>query len=423
MDIRQMKISELAPYERNARTHSTAQITSIARSIKQFGFNNPILIDGKRGIIAGHGRLMAARELGLTEVPVIELTHLSEAQKRAYIIADNQLALQAGWDSDILRDEITALLAEDFDTSLLGFDEKELTAIMAIDDDGKDEPEPDLPPIHPQTRKGDVWIMGHHRLICGDCTDPDTIKVAMDGRAADCVFTSPPYGVGIDYGSTYEDSLDALRESLPKIAATMYGLLVDGGYAVINFGDIVSKSSATGAGDDVCEYPMALEYWPAFRGAGFNLWTRRIWVKPGATSNHCISSNRAMANWEHVWTWIKPGKPIINHQLTDPYPSQAGWFDSLHDHATGVDKDTHGAVMPVPVALRCVVMHSRINSVVVEPFCGSGTTILACERARRRCVAFEINPAYVDVAVARWIRSTGNEVTRESDGAEFKFDF
>ena len=198
MKIEQRKVDSLIPYVNNSRKHSDEQVAQIAASIKEFGWTNPILVDGESGIIAGHGRLMAARKLGMVEIPVIELAHLSEPQRKALIIADNKLALNASWDDELLSLELKDLAANDYDLGLLGFGEEELDALLnptKLTDGLTDEDEVPEPPPEPITKLGDVWILGNHRLMCGDSTSIDAVDTLMGGQKADMVFTDPPYGM------------------------------------------------------------------------------------------------------------------------------------------------------------------------------------------------------------------------------------
>ena len=196
---KRVPVSELTPYARNARTHSPAQVAQIAASIREFGWTNPILVDGERGVIAGHGRLLAARQLGMTKVPTLELSHLTPAQRRAYALADNRLALSAGWDEDLLRVELAELGAEGFDLALTGFDEVEIASFLAEPSSGLTDPDAvPSPPEVPVSRLGDVWILGRHRLVCGDCTDAAVVEAVLAGVRPHLMVTDPPYGVAYD---------------------------------------------------------------------------------------------------------------------------------------------------------------------------------------------------------------------------------
>jgi len=244
-------------------------------------------------------------------------------------------------------------------------------------------------------------------LIVGDCTDAAVVERVMGGEKAACVFTSPPYAVGVDYGETYQDTIDNLRAMLPKIAALWLDVVTDGGFAVVNFGDIASGRDIAKV-DEPCEYPMALEYWPVFRGAGWLLWSRRVWCKPTPRvhSPWCIQSNRAATDWEHIWTWRKSGTPIIK-RVDGEFSSVNGWYQSSRLHGVDEGKETHGAGMALGIADWTLTVHSTSGSVVHEPFSGSGTTLIACERLGRRCRACEIEPSYVGVALERWATMTG----------------
>jgi DNA modification methylase len=416
VQIETRTIASLRLYPGNARTHSEEQVAQIAASITEFGFTNPVLIAEDGEIIAGHGRVMAAQSLGLTEVPTIALGHLTADQRRAYMIADNKLALNAGWDEELLRAELEALEAANFDLGVTGFSDEELRVLMAV----PNERDPDeTPPVEAEavSRIGDVWLLGEHRLMCGDSTGADDVARLLDGKRADCVFTSPPYGVGVDYGATYSDTLDNLRGMLPKMAALWIDAVQPGGFAVVNFGDIVAGAVA---GAEPCEYPMALEYWGPFRDAGWRLWSRRVWCKPNARTHSpwAIQSNRAASDWEHVWTWKAPGRAVLG-RVNGEHQSANGWFDTTSEHGVDLGKDTHGAGMAVALPVRMLAIHVRAGHGVLEPFSGTGTTITAAEMTGRRCYAMEISPQYVDVSVRRWEQFTGREATLEADGRTF----
>lgn len=407
-------VAKLIPYARNARTHSDAQVAQIAASIKEWGWTTPVLIDEQGGIIAGHGRVLAAQKLGIKEVPAMVATGWTEAQKRAYCLADNKLALNAGWDTELLKVELQELDGLDFDLPLIGFDDTELAKLLQNDEDQERAEKTPEPPVNPVTIEGDVWLLGKHRLICGDTTRSDVLD-RVGAKSIDCVFTSPPYAVGIDYG-IYKDTLENLRSMLPVLASEWMARVVSGGFAITNFGDIVAAQEIVGS-KEPCEYPMAMEYWPAFRGAGWNLWTRRIWKKPHARvhSPWAIQSSRAAADWEHVWVWKKSGKELTGRGNVSAF----GVWDSEGGHGVDVGKQTHGAGMPVAIATKALETYSRPGNIVFEPFSGTGTTMMAAELTGRHCLGTELNPQYVDVSVERWCNFTGLDAIHEASGETF----
>lgn len=259
---------------------------------------------------------------------------------------------------------------------------------------------------------GDLWQLGRHRLMVADCNDAANVSALLEGEMVDCVFTSPPYAVGVDYGDTYEDTIANLRDMLPRLSRLWLSVVVAGGFAVVNFGDIAPARNIANTVEP-CEYPMAIEYWPVFRADGWLLWSRRIWCKPNARVNSmwCIQSNRGAADWEHVWTWRKTGAAIVK-RVDGEMNSARGWFDSSRSEALDIGKDTHGAGMPLIVAARMLTIHSRDGAAVLDPFCGTGTTLIAAERLKRRCYAIEISPHYCDIILARWEQATGQKAVR-----------
>ena len=421
--IEQWPLARLRPYERNARTHSPEQVAQIAASIQEFGFTNPILVGEDDGIIAGHGRLAAAMDLGLTEVPVIVLGHLTAEQRRAYVLADNQLALNAGWDMELLATELQELQLAEFDLSLLGWSDEELADLLPgveqLDPegiaDGDAVPEP---PVDPVTQPGDVWLLGKHRVMCGSSTVMTDVELLMARTKADLCFTSPPYGVGLDYG-LYVDTFENCRKLLREVAPVIWSVLRDGGFCITNFADIVSAREFNKTSTP-SEYPMALEYWPTFTDIGFLLHTRRVWAKPHArvSAPWTANSSRAACDWEHVWTWLKPGVHLNERRA----PSFYGVIDSTKLDGVDVGKDTHPAAFPVGIAAAFVQIYSNKRESVFEPFCGTGTTVIACETAGRKCYGMELSPAYCDVIVKRWQQFTGKTATLESTGEPFPAD-
>jgi hypothetical protein len=340
--VERRAIASLNPYARNPRSHSEDQIKQIARSISEFGWTIPVLVDEDSNVIAGHGRIRAATTLGIVDAPVMVARGWTKSQIRAYRIADNELVLRGEWDKAFLKLEIKDLSLDGFDLSLTGFSDFYLKR-MSRTDDYFDAIEPE-PPRNPVTRTGDVWILGNHRLVCGDTTQDAVVDVALNGTEVDCVFTSPPYAVGLDYPG-YHDSIDNLREMLPKLARIWMRAVVAGGYAVIDFADIANAKDFLGT-PEPCEYPMALEYWPVFRAAGWFLYTRRIYQKPHHWTNspwtaHC---SRASTDWEHVWTWKKPGK-VITHGSGTAVANTGDSSTNISQRGIwGTDKNLHGSI-------------------------------------------------------------------------------
>lgn len=383
----------------NSRTHSESQVAQIAASIKEFGFLNPIIIDGENGIIAGHGRVLAAKKLGMAELPVVEANHLTEAQRKAYIIADNRLALNAGWDTEALSAELAHLQELDFDIDLLGFDDEELAKLLEPEQvEGlTDEDEvPDAPEV-PVTVLGDVWVMGNHRLMCGDSTSIDAVDKLMDGVKPHLMVTDPPYGVNYD----------------PTDGAKRAGI----------------KSSVTGKvlNDDRADWSDA---WSLFSGSVAYVWH-------AGTKAHIVADNLIKNGFEirGQIIWTKTGHILSRshyHQMHEPclyaVRGDAFWQGARDQDSVwkigkdrkGEDKQTnHGTQKPVEVMLRPILNNSSIGQAIYEPFCGSGTTLIACEKSGRSCIAMELDPRYCDVIINRWQDFTGKQAILESTGEPY----
>jgi DNA modification methylase len=392
-------VDSLIPYARNARTHSDAQVAQIAASIREFGWTNPILVDGESGIIAGHGRLLAARKLGMEQVPCIELAGLTETQRKAYILADNKLAMNAGWDEDMLRLELGELAAMDFDTLLTGFSDEEL---LGLNDGGiqpglTDEDEVSEPPVDPVTRLGDVWLMGKHRIVCGDSTDPLVVEKALNGVVPHLMVTDPPYGV--EYDASWRERAGVNK----KTAATGKVLNDDNADWTEAWslfpGDVVYVWHAGLFSSVVSDNLSA---------CGFVLRAQIIWAK----SQFCIG--RGDYHWQHEPCWYAVRKGAKGHSQGDRTQSTLWKIDKPIKSETG-----HSTQKPVECMRRPIENNSSVGQAVYEPFSGSGTTIIAAETVGRCCHAIELNPAYVDMAVKRWQDFTGMQATLESDGRTF----
>jgi DNA modification methylase len=389
-------VAALVPYARNARTHSDAQVAQIAASIREFGFTNPILVDGDRGIIAGHGRLLAARKLGLTEVPTIELGHLSEAQRRAYILADNRLALSAGWDDDLLRIELGDLQAEGFDLSLTGFDLGEIEALFAAPTFGLTDPD-EVPaaPAVPVSRPGDLWALGRHRLVCGDATDAATVARLLAGVQPHLMVTDPPYGVAYDPAWRNRAGISTTRrtgkvENDHRADWREAWALFPGEVAYVWHGALHATTVAE-----------------SLTATGFDIRAQIIWAKDR------LVLGRGHYHWQHEPAWYAVRG--TGHWSGDRKQTTLWQIASR-----GQDAETvHGTQKPVECMRRPIVNNSSPGQAVYEPFSGSGTTLIAAEMEGRACHALELSPAYVDVAVTRWQAFTGQQAVLEGNGRSF----
>jgi DNA modification methylase len=394
-------LGELTPYARNPRTHSDAQVAQIAASIQHFGWTNPVLVDGKNGIIAGHGRVMAARKLGLERAPVIELAHMSEAQKRAYVLADNQLALNAGWDDELLRLELADLSELGFDLGLIGFGEGELERLLAGSKEGlTDDDEAPALPEQAVTNPGDVWMLGEHRLLCGDATVLADVERVLDGHLADMTFTDPPYNV--DYGSSAKDKL---RGNTRRILNDDLG----SGFEAFLLDACTNILSVTKGACYVCMSSSELDTLQrAFRAAGGKWSTFVIWAK------HTFTLGRA--DYQRQFEPILYGWPEGHDRYWCGARDQGDvWF---------VDKparnDLHPTMKPVALVERAIRNSSKTRDIVLDAFGGSGSTLIACDKTGRQARLLELDPKYCDVIVRRWQEWAGGTATLEGDGRSFE---
>jgi len=434
MQIQMMPTARLVPYARNARTHSDQQVAQIAASMAEFGFVNPILIGADDVIIAGHGRLMAAQRLGMSEAPVIVLGHLTEAQRRALVIADNKIGENAGWDEAQLSLELQALLADGFDLGLLGIPEDELDALLAdaedrpaISDDAADAiPEP---PAEPITRPGDIWALGKHRLCCGDATDPTAVARLMQGEQATLMFTSPPYAQQRDYGAAKEKvgDWDALMQGVFAAARVTADAQL-----LVNLG-LVHRDS---------EWQPYWEGWVEWmRASGWRRFGWYVWDQgpglPGDWNGRLAPSHEFIFHFNRAPR--KPHKTVPSKHAGETLGggglrgadgtvhAKTGTGNAIQSHripdsvfrimrhkgglgAAG----SHPAVFPVALVEAVLTAFADPGDLIYEPFCGSGTQVVAAERAGRRCFAMELDPVYCDVAVRRWEMATGRKATNAS---------
>lgn len=399
-EMQLVPIGKLVPYVNNARTHSPEQINKLRSSLREFGFINPVIIDRDFGVIAGHGRILAAKEEGIKEVPCVFADHLTEAQKKAYIIADNRMAMDAGWDEELLRVEIEALQAEAFDLSLTGFDEKELSDLFKDDADvQEDDFDVDAELEKPTfSKSGDVWTLGRHRLVCGDSTKAETFDTLMQGRKANLVVTDPPYNVNYE-GTAGKIKNDNLADE------KFYQFLFD---AFSNIEKVMA--------DDASIYVFhadteGLNFRKAFSDAGFYLSGCCIWKKPS------LVLGRSPYQWQHepcLYGWKKSGK----HQWYADRKQTTIWeFEKTKKNTD------HPTMKPIPLLAYPIQNSSMSNTLILDPFGGSGSTLIACEQTDRSCYTIELDEKYCDVIVKRYIEQVGSAdgVSVERDGKTYTF--
>jgi DNA modification methylase len=385
MKIEHLPVGDLIPFAKNSRTHDDGQVAQIAASIKEFGFTNPILIDEQGGIIAGHGRLLAARKLQLAEVPCIRLSHLSDAQKRAYVIADNKLALNAGWDDEMLALELGDLKDMDFDLSLTGFSTDEINALLTptvVEGLTDEDAVPEIPG-EPVTKLGDVWILGKHRLMCGDSTSVDAVEKLMAGQKADMVFTDPPYGINMQRSGRIKG--DASMDEAESIIA-----------GAISVASVVSKQGAS------------WYFWVGFRAYAF--------------TDAEVSKHRKVSNcivWKKPSIGMGKGGYRFQHELC----VFAGEVESRNVSDVwefGRDgSGLHPTIKPVDLVSYGISNSSKRGDLILDLFGGSGSTLIACEKTGRINRSMELDPKYCDVIVQRWQEFTGKTAYLESTNEPF----
>ncbi len=398
--VERWPLARLIPYARNARTHSESQVAQIAGSIAEFGFVNPVLVGDDGVIVAGHGRVLAARKLGLSEAPVIVLSHLTPTQRRALMIADNQIATNAGWNDEMLAAELAALKDEAFDLELLGFDDTEIDRLLAGTPDEADNPdEAPEPPADPISRPGDLWICGEHRVLCGDATVMDDVEKVLGGELADMTFCDPPYNV--NYANSAKDKLRG------KNRAILNDALGDG-FGAFLYDACVNILTVTKGAVYICMSSSELDALQgAFRKAGGKWSTFVIWAKNTFTLGRADYQRQ----YEPILYGWKDG--------TDRYwcgardQGDVWFFDKPHKN------DLHPTMKPVALVERAIRNSSKSRDIVLDPFGGSGTTMIAAERAGRRARLIELDPRYVDVIVQRWQETAGGSATHAATGQKF----
>ena len=398
--IETLDINSLIPYARNARTHSEAQIAQIAGSIKEFGFTNPILIDKDNGIIAGHGRVAAARKLNLTEVPCIRLEHLSETQRKAYILADNRIALNSGWEAELLSTELEELKDLGVNLESLGFDSDEIDALL-----NKIEPtagltdEDEAPEVQEQavTKPGDIWVMGNHRLMCGDSTSIDAVDKLMAGQKADMVFTDPPYGMSYEggrgkkqFGMIKND--DAQGDDLISLVQDALST--------------AKASSKEGASAYVCfPWRTYAEFESAMESCGLAINSCIVWDKKSVGLGHQD---------------YRPQHEFIFYSKGGQFYGDRSQSDVWYMGRGNTGAYVHPTQKPVELIEKAINNSSKAGDAVIDCFGGSGSTLIACEKTGRIARLMELDPKYCDVIVKRWQQFTGKKAILEQTGQTYE---
>ena len=387
-----VSVTKLIPYINNARTHSADQVNKLRSSLREFGFINPVIIDKDYNIIAGHGRILAAKEEGIPEVPCVYVDYLTEAQKKAYILADNRMAMDAGWDEELLRLEIEALQAESFDVSLTGFDDQEIADLFKDEDgSGAKDDDYDLSAALEKAafvEKGDIWTVGRHRLMCGDATSAEDVERLMDGRRANLILTDPPYGVSFqssDGLSIQNDSIkgEEFYQFLLSAMQNMASVLASGGAAYVFHADT-----------------EGLNFRRAFVDAGLHLAGCCIWVK------NSLVLGRSDYQWQHepvLYGFLQNGK----HPWYSDRKQTTIWnFDKPKRNKN------HPTSKPLDLLAYPIGNSTQANAIVIDTFGGSGSTLMACEQTGRICCTMELDEKYASVILRRYVDDGGdpNEV-------------
>lgn len=405
-EMQLIAVSKLVPYVNNARTHNAQQITKLRSSLREFGFINPVIIDREYNVIAGHGRILAAKEEGIEEVPCVFVDYLTPAQKKAYILADNRMAMDAGWDEELLRVEIEALQAESFDVGLTGFDEKELSILFDKDNDAEeDDFDVDAELQNPALSKsGDIWIIGRHKVICGDSTAPETFEKLLGETKVNLVCTDAPYFVELKNksGTIANDNLNDKQgyEFLLKVFT--------------NF------KNAMAADASIYEFYATMKtrvFYDAFEDAGFKVGAGLIWKKPRAPFMR--------TDWKFnmepiIWGWRKDGKHIW---YGDQKQTAVFEFDGIKDSEK--DGCGHPSSKPVPLIAYLIKQCTQSNGIVLDGFLGSASTLMACEQLDRICYGVELEPKFVDVAVKRYAQfkdGKTDDISVIRDGVIIRFE-
>lgn len=424
--LQQVPVNKLVPYERNAKTHSAEQVEKIKASIEEFGFVSPILIDGEFNIIAGHGRVLAAKELGMDKVPAVFVEGLTEAQRRAYIIADNKLTELGGWDMEMVRAELQELDGEGFDTDITGFELEAITVTEDMGSDYEEVPGDDYEEVPARVRRGEIWQLGEHRLMCGDSTNRDDVIALMGGATADLLVTDPPYNVALGVGDTPEIAKKRLRR--------MDGLQIENDAmenrefedflfaAFGNAGEVMRPGAAY-----YCWYASTSQksFQSALERSGMPPHQILIWVKSS------LVLGRQDYQWRHepcfygwkegaghyfidartLTTVMDPTEDMTKEQLLQIVKDLTSITTTIYEDKP-VRSEEHPTMKPLGLFKKLIRNSSRKRENVLDIFCGSGTTILAAEEMGRRAFGMELDPHFCDVIIERWEQATGGKAVK-----------
>ena len=401
--VERRKVSDLVPYARNSRTHSAEQVDQIAASINEWGWTVPVLIDPQGELIAGHGRILAAQKLGIQDVPCMVADGWTDAQKQAYVIADNKLALNAGWDDELLKVELGELKDLDFDLSLTGFDTDELADMFQEPTEGlTDEDAVPEPPEQPVTVEGDVWLLGRHRLMCGDSTSIDAVERLMDGAKADMVFTDPPYGVSYTGGHNKKKREGIIADTLEgdNLAGLFHGALL-AAIAATKDGAAFYVWYASG---------KSIDTFSALSGLPLEVRAIIQWYKVKSGLGAFMSQ------------YIPNCEPCMYLHKKGCYPA---WYGPTTEKTVWELKkesknEYHPTQKPVELPQRAVSNSSKSGDFILDLFGGSGSTLIACEKTSRDCRMMELDPKYCDVIITRWEQFTGETATLEATGQTYE---
>lgn len=383
-----VNVDKLIPYVNNARTHSPEQISKLRSSLREFGFINPVIIDKDFNIIAGHGRVLAAKAEGIDEVPCVLVDYLTEAQKKAYIIADNRMALDAGWDEELLKVELEALEGADFDLALTGFDEDEIEDFFKGEKTDVEDDDYDLTKALEEAsfvEKGDVWVVGRHRLVCGDATNPDDVNKLMDGKRANLILTDPPYGVSFCSSAGLKIQNDSLKNE------EFYEFLLKA------FKNMVDHCEAGAVAYCFHADTEGLNFRTAFIDAGFHLAGCCIWVKDS------LVLGRSDYQWQHepvLYGFLQNGK----HRWYSDRKQTTIW-----NFKKPKRNENHPTSKPLDLLAYPIQNSSQENAIVVDTFGGSGSTLMACELSNRICNTMELDEKYASVILRRYVDNTHDE--------------